>query len=206
MWWCECSLSIGVRSDLETRVRADDSCDAGRRVNNAQQGDPYKPSTFCFSRWRRRTVYRKAAHNVWHNMTADDPWHEAKPLPEKDEAENGVVAPLASQHHTLKYHLLGPSLTKPGQDNVDQKKVGSFLFKGLYYRLTSFRSQKSSTKPRRGRNTSTARKSKTASSRSASIASSPGNDNLNASTVLTISAAQMHTSQSSSWAGTCHRR
>jgi DNA polymerase kappa len=29
----------------------------------------------------------------------------------------------SSQHHTLKYHLLGPSLTKAGQDSVDQKKV-----------------------------------------------------------------------------------
>lgn len=26
---------------------------------------------------------------------------------------------------TLKYHLLGPSLTKAGQDSVDQRKVGS---------------------------------------------------------------------------------
>lgn len=27
------------------------------------------------------------------------------------------------QHDTLKYSLLGPSLTKSGQDNVDQTKV-----------------------------------------------------------------------------------
>lgn len=26
---------------------------------------------------------------------------------------------------TLKYHLLGPSLTKAGQDTVDQRKVSS---------------------------------------------------------------------------------
>lgn len=26
-------------------------------------------------------------------------------------------------HETLKYHLLGPSLTKAGQDSVDQQKV-----------------------------------------------------------------------------------
>ena len=31
----------------------------------------------------------------------------------------------AAQHDTLKYHLLGPSLTKAGQDAVDQRKVGS---------------------------------------------------------------------------------
>lgn len=28
-----------------------------------------------------------------------------------------------SEHDTLKYHLLGPSLTKAGQDSVDQQKV-----------------------------------------------------------------------------------
>ena len=28
-----------------------------------------------------------------------------------------------TQDETLKYHLLGPSLTKAGQDEVDQRKV-----------------------------------------------------------------------------------
>ena len=28
-----------------------------------------------------------------------------------------------SEHESLKYHLLGPSLTKAGQDSVDQQKV-----------------------------------------------------------------------------------
>ncbi|KAK3702407.1 hypothetical protein LTR37_014873 [Vermiconidia calcicola] len=37
-------------------------------------------------------------------------------------------APAASQHHTLKYHLLGPSLTKSGQDGVDQKKVSEIIY------------------------------------------------------------------------------
>ena len=32
-------------------------------------------------------------------------------------------APSVSEHDTLKYHLLGPSLTKAGQDKVDQQKV-----------------------------------------------------------------------------------
>lgn len=31
------------------------------------------------------------------------------------------------EHETLKYHLLGPSLTKAGQDQVDQKKVPCHL-------------------------------------------------------------------------------
>jgi DNA polymerase kappa len=30
---------------------------------------------------------------------------------------------LVDEHDTLKYSLLGPSLTKSGQDNVDQQKV-----------------------------------------------------------------------------------
>ena len=29
-----------------------------------------------------------------------------------------------TEHDSLKYHLLGPSLTKAGQDSVDQQKVG----------------------------------------------------------------------------------
>ena len=37
--------------------------------------------------------------------------------PKKDDAA------VAGQHDTLKYSLLGPSLTKSGQDNVDQRKV-----------------------------------------------------------------------------------
>ncbi|KAI3390236.1 hypothetical protein diail_11388, partial [Diaporthe ilicicola] len=36
--------------------------------------------------------------------------------------------PLASQHATLKYSLLGPSLTKAGQDSVDQKKVSEIIY------------------------------------------------------------------------------
>lgn len=34
-----------------------------------------------------------------------------------------AVELAASEHDTLKYHLLGPSLTKAGQDSVDQQKV-----------------------------------------------------------------------------------
>ncbi|TKA75044.1 hypothetical protein B0A55_06001 [Friedmanniomyces simplex] len=55
------------------------------------------------------------------------------------EAEDAVAAaaaaptissapPDASQHHTLKYHLLGPSLTKSGQDGVDQGKVSEIIY------------------------------------------------------------------------------
>lgn len=46
--------------------------------------------------------------------------------PDDTEAQDGPAAPqpLASQHATLKYSLLGPSLTKAGQESVDQRKVG----------------------------------------------------------------------------------
>ncbi|KAF8853195.1 DNA polymerase kappa [Acephala macrosclerotiorum] len=35
---------------------------------------------------------------------------------------------LAKEHDTLKYSLLGPSLTKSGQDNVDQQKVSEIIY------------------------------------------------------------------------------
>jgi DNA polymerase kappa len=38
---------------------------------------------------------------------------------------NGDQSPDSEQ--TLKYHLLGPSLTKAGQDSVDQQKVSREL-------------------------------------------------------------------------------
>ncbi len=38
------------------------------------------------------------------------------------------VVPQASQHHSLKHHLLGPSLTKSGQDGVDQRKVSEIIY------------------------------------------------------------------------------
>ncbi|KAK5135109.1 hypothetical protein LTR08_005634 [Meristemomyces frigidus] len=51
------------------------------------------------------------------------------------EAESAVAdahathaPPRASQHHTLKYSLLGPSLTKSGQDGVDQTKVSEVIY------------------------------------------------------------------------------
>jgi DNA polymerase kappa len=37
-------------------------------------------------------------------------------------------APDAHRHDSLKYHLLGPSLTKAGQDSVDQQKVSEVIY------------------------------------------------------------------------------
>ena len=42
--------------------------------------------------------------------------------------DDATAVPDASQHHSLKYHLLGPSLTKSGQDGVDQKKVSEIIY------------------------------------------------------------------------------
>ena len=38
------------------------------------------------------------------------------------------LLPQASQHRSLKHSLLGPSLTKAGQDAVDQKKVSEIIY------------------------------------------------------------------------------
>ncbi|KAF2856633.1 DNA-directed polymeras-like protein kappa [Plenodomus tracheiphilus IPT5] len=36
--------------------------------------------------------------------------------------------PASDEHDSLKYHLLGPSLTKAGQDSVDQQKVSEVIY------------------------------------------------------------------------------
>ena len=44
------------------------------------------------------------------------------------EAEAAEVDAHAGEHGSLKYHLLGPSLTKAGQDSVDQSKVSEVIY------------------------------------------------------------------------------
>lgn len=65
--------------------------------------------------------YRGYGHN---EMTLD----EKHPPPD---AGDGNATSLSrsdgTEHDTLKYHLLGPSLTKAGQDQVDQQKVKSSI-------------------------------------------------------------------------------
>ncbi|MCJ1312740.1 hypothetical protein MMC25_006416 [Agyrium rufum] len=61
---------------------------------------------------------------------------EMKKTPSAGEADadappqGDVVVAVAGQnkHDTLKYHLLGPSLTKAGQDSVDQQKVSEIIY------------------------------------------------------------------------------
>jgi DNA polymerase kappa len=48
--------------------------------------------------------------------------------PTNDDGGLPDIPPQASQHHSLKHSLLGPSLTKAGQDAVDQKKVSEIIY------------------------------------------------------------------------------
>lgn len=47
-----------------------------------------------------------------------------KSLPERPQPARTT----SNEHDTLKYHLLGPSLTKAGQDSVDQQKVSEIIY------------------------------------------------------------------------------
>ncbi|KAI0606399.1 dna-directed polymerase [Pyrenophora tritici-repentis] len=49
--------------------------------------------------------------------------------PSRDNPDRPHTARTASnEHNSLKYHLLGPSLTKAGQDSVDQTKVSEIIY------------------------------------------------------------------------------
>jgi DNA polymerase kappa len=47
---------------------------------------------------------------------------------EPDENGQAPSKEASDKDETLKYHLLGPSLTKAGQDAVDQRKVETMQF------------------------------------------------------------------------------
>ncbi|KAL6250239.1 hypothetical protein RBB50_002540 [Rhinocladiella similis] len=64
---------------------------------------------------------------VDHTIPADDASVEAG-WPAPTNTFDAETALDASQHHSLKHHLLGPSLTKSGQDGVDQKKVSEIIY------------------------------------------------------------------------------
>ncbi|RYO93700.1 hypothetical protein DL762_000905 [Monosporascus cannonballus] len=57
-------------------------------------------------------------------MTEEDP----DPAPIEEDAYNEDTADAKQEHDTLKYSLLGPSLTKAGQDSVDQTKVSEIIY------------------------------------------------------------------------------
>lgn len=61
---------------------------------------------------------RVPAYEMIHDGTVQSPVGDALVNPPPTGSEIAVA-----EHDTLKYHLLGPSLTKAGQDAVDQQKV-----------------------------------------------------------------------------------
>ncbi|KAF2160428.1 hypothetical protein M409DRAFT_29051 [Zasmidium cellare ATCC 36951] len=66
-------------------------------------------------------------------MTDADAEGEESNVPPREEehvvaSEPPDGAPESSQHHSLKYHLLGPSLAKSGQDGVDQRKISEIIY------------------------------------------------------------------------------
>ena len=85
----------------------------------------------------------------------------------RSESEDAAIAiaiekAKAAEHDTLKYHLLGPSLTKAGQDSVDQQKVCPLLRARISSLAdSSSRFQKSSIMPLRAQNFSIMRKLRT---------------------------------------------
>ena len=55
--------------------------------------------------------------------------HSAMRAPSREEPERPQPPRQPSnEHDSLKYHLLGPSLTKAGQDTVDQTKVSEVIY------------------------------------------------------------------------------
>ncbi len=60
----------------------------------------------------------RVPYEMTHDGTVQSPVGDALVNPPPTKSEIAVA-----EHDTLKYHLLGPSLTKAGQDAVDQQKV-----------------------------------------------------------------------------------
>ncbi|KAJ8120066.1 hypothetical protein ONZ43_g3134 [Nemania bipapillata] len=56
------------------------------------------------------------------------PTRELRNMTEEHDSTTELESAESGQHQTLKYHLLGPSLTKAGQDSVDQSKVSEIIY------------------------------------------------------------------------------
>jgi DNA polymerase kappa len=72
-----------------------------------------------------------AASTALNDATTDDAMdeeaHEHAP-PDASPARPQPSRTASNEHDSLKYHLLGPSLTKAGQDAVDQQKVSEVIY------------------------------------------------------------------------------
>jgi len=95
------------------------------------------------------------------------------------------------EHGTLKYSLLGPSLTKSGQENVDQTKVWLARVMKSLFNFIYIRSRKSSTMLRKAPNTSTTRSLGTRPLHRKSSAFSRRKSSLRSSILLMILERQM---------------
>jgi DNA polymerase kappa len=69
-----------------------------------------------------------SAPDTAHAIMAED-GSEDTPVPKTSSTARPQPARTTSnEHDSLKYHLLGPSLTKAGQDTVDQQKVSEVIY------------------------------------------------------------------------------
>ncbi|KAI0890966.1 DNA/RNA polymerase [Annulohypoxylon nitens] len=59
---------------------------------------------------------------------SEEPDTNTLQLDDQNQNQNQNQQQQQQQHDTLKYHLLGPSLTKAGQDSVDQSKVSDIIY------------------------------------------------------------------------------
>lgn len=66
-------------------------------------------------------------HSSWILTCSDDSMEAEREEKGKAPKDNANGNKLPDGDETLKYHLLGPSLTKAGQDSVDQQRVSREL-------------------------------------------------------------------------------
>ncbi|KAF2022007.1 DNA-directed polymeras-like protein kappa [Aaosphaeria arxii CBS 175.79] len=73
-----------------------------------------------------------SASEIVHTRTNTfDPDHVEKDSRDASQVPSNRPVPSrtpSNEHESLKYHLLGPSLTKAGQDSVDQSKVSEIIY------------------------------------------------------------------------------
>lgn len=88
-----------------------------------------RPNEETLSRLVASTRLQRSATNPYRGYGHNEMTLDEKHPP--SDAGDGNATSLSrsdgTEHDTLKYHLLGPSLTKAGQDQVDQQKVKSSI-------------------------------------------------------------------------------
>jgi DNA polymerase kappa len=79
-------------------------------------GAPRLPTTAATATMTVNTNSAMTGHQSEHTTTSEA------------SASRPPTRTASSEHDSLKYHLLGPSLTKAGQDSVDQQKVSEVIY------------------------------------------------------------------------------